>query len=146
MEYINENSDIFQLLENLKREIQKEELEDPLERIEARIKKCCEEMDNLVTTISEGKPNPALIERINVRIQQLDQELTKLKEKQAHLEQVNLTDDERQLKGNLLVSCLSSLKNNFDELTIQDKRTLLKLLIEKITWDGENLHIFIYGE
>lgn len=146
MEYTNENSDIFQLLENLKREIQKEELEDPLERIEARIKKCYEEMDNLVTTISEGKPNPALIERINVKIQQLDQELTKLKEKQAHLEQVNLTDDERQLKGNLLVSCLSSLKNNFDELTIQDKRTLLKLLIEKITWDGENLHIFIYGE
>lgn len=146
MEYTNENSDIFKLLENLKREIQKEEHEDPLERIQARIKKCNEEMDNLVTTISEGKPSSTLIERINVKIQQLDQEVCELKEKQAHLEQAILTDDEKQLKVDLLVSCLSSLKNNFDELTIQDKRTLIKLLIEKITWDGENLHIFIYGE
>ncbi len=146
MEYTNENSSIFKLLENLKRDIQMEEMDAPIERIQAQIEKCNAEMDNLVNTISETKASSMFLEKINIKMQQLEQELYELKERQAQVEQDTLTADEKKLKMDLLVSCLSSLKNNFNTLTIQDKRMLVKLLIQKITWDGENLHIFIYGE
>lgn len=146
MAYTNDNSSIYKRLETLKRDIQKEEMEDPLERIQFQIKKCNEEMDNLVNTISENKPTPMLFEKIDMKMQQLEQELCGLKERHAQGEQDILTVEDKELKMDLLTSCLSSLKNNFNELTIQEKRTLIKLLIQKITWDGENLHIFIYGK
>ncbi len=46
----------------------------------------------------------------------------------------------------MLAGVLSSLKNNFASLTVPEKRTLIKLLVKKIVWDGENFHIFIDGE
>ncbi len=146
MEYTNENSSIYKLLDNLKRDIQKEETEDPLDRIQLQIKKCNEEMDNLVKTISENKPTSMLFEKIDLKMKQLEKELCELKEKHAQVDREILTSDDKKLKMDLLVSCLSNLKNNFHTLTIQDKRMLIKLLIQKITWDGETLHIFIYGE
>ncbi len=46
----------------------------------------------------------------------------------------------------VLAAALSSLDNGFDTLTIQEKRTLLRLLVQKILWDGEDLHIFMDGQ
>ena len=39
-----------------------------------------------------------------------------------------------------------SLKNNFPILSVYEKRTLIKLLVQKIVWDGRDLHIFMDGE
>ena len=46
----------------------------------------------------------------------------------------------------MLAGALSSLKNNFDTLSVHERRTLIKLLVKKIVWDGKDLHIFIDGE
>ncbi|AMJ41040.1 hypothetical protein CPRO_14470 [Anaerotignum propionicum DSM 1682] len=146
MEYINEDSSIFKLLENLKRNIQKEETDDPLERIQIQIKKCNVEIDNLVNSISESTPSPILLEKINLKMQHLEQELFELEQKQYQAEQDIFATEDQIRKKDLLISSLSNLTDNFSELTIQEKRTFIKLLIHKIIWDGENLHIFIYSE
>ncbi|KAF5066509.1 hypothetical protein DSECCO2_263070 [anaerobic digester metagenome] len=146
MEYFNEYPSVFKLLENLKRDIQKEETEYPLERIQANIKKCNEEMDNLVNSISENKPSTILLEKINSKMQHLEQDLIELEQKQYQIQQEILATEDQEQKKDLLVSNLSNLKGNFSGLTIQEKRTFIKLLIHKIIWDGENLHIFIYSE
>ncbi|WP_312070329.1 hypothetical protein [Anaerotignum propionicum] len=146
MEYINEDSSIFKFLENLKRNIQKEEMDDPLERIQIQIKKCNVEIDNLVNSISESTPSPILLEKINIKMQHLEQELFELEQKQYQAEQDIFATEDQIRKKDLLISSLSNLTDNFSELTIQEKRTIIKLLIHKIIWDGENLHIFIYSE
>lgn len=146
MEYINEDSSIFKFLENLKRNIQKEETDDPLERIQIQIKKCNVEIDNLVNSISESTPSPILLEKINLKMQHLEQELFELEQKQYQAEQDIFATEDQIRKKDLLISSLSNLTDNFSELTIQEKRTFIKLLIHKIIWDGENLQIFIYSE
>ena len=76
------------------------------------------------------------IERVNSRITELDKELASMKEEKARL----------QKDVNIIADRLSSFKDNFHTLTIEEKRTLIKLMVKKIVWDGKDLHIFIDGE
>ncbi len=146
MKYTDENSGIYKLLEKLKKDIAGQSRENPLATIDARIKKCNEEMENLVNTISQGNLGTAFIQRVNARITELDKELEELETKQNHQQKngVILTDKEIQI--DMIAAALSSLRNNFNELSIHEKRTLIRLLVKKIVWDGENLHIFLDGE
>ncbi len=146
MKYTDESSSIFKLLEKLKRDLQGQTRENPIISIEARIKKCNEEMDNLVNTLSQGNLGSAFIQRVNARISELDKELSELlKERERLQKDVNLIAD-KEIQVDMLAVALASLKNNFNSLSIHDKRTLIKLLVKKIVWDGKDLHIFIDGE
>ena len=51
-----------------------------------------------------------------------------------------------QIQIDVISEPLSSFKDNLDNLTINEKRNLIRLLIKKIEWDGQNLHIFIYHQ
>lgn len=146
MKYTDESSSIYKLLEKLKHDLQGQKQENPLEVIEARISKCNEEMDNLVNTLSQGNLGSAFIQRVNARINELDQELSGLtKERERLQKDVNLIAD-KEIQVELLAAALGSLKNNFPILSVHEKRTLIKLLVQKIVWDGRDIHIFMDGE
>lgn len=146
MKYTDESSSIFKLLEKLKRDLQGQTRENPISSIDTRIKKCNEEMDNLVNTLSQGNLGSAFIQRVNARINELDKELSELlKERDRLQKDVNLIVD-KEIQVDMLVSALASLKNNFTSLSVHEKRILIKLLVKKIVWDGKDLHIFIDGE
>ena len=61
---------------------------------------------------------------------------------QSHAESIA----DKEIQVDMLATALSSLKNNFDILSIHEKRTLIRLLVQKIVWDGKDLHIFMDGE
>lgn len=146
MKYTDESSSIFKLLEKLKHDLQGQTRENPISSIETRIKKCNEEMDNLVNTLSQGNLGSAFIQRVNARISELDKEMAELiKERDRLQKDVNLIAD-KEIQVDMLAGALASLKNNFNTLSVHEKRTLIKLLVKKIVWDGEDLHIFIDGE
>ncbi len=146
MQYTNENSGIYKLLEKLKRDLQGQVQKNPIADIDERIKKCNNEIENLINTLSHGNLGSAFIERINSRITELDKELSSLKDEQACLQKdINVIGD-REVQVDMLSTALSSFKDNFDKLSIEEKRTLIKLMVKKIVWDGKDLHIFIDGE
>ena len=146
MKYTDESSSIYKMLEKLKRDLQGEVRENPLNVIDARIKKCSDEMDNLIHSLSQGNLGAAFTKRVDVRMTELDGELSDLmKERERLQKDVSIIAD-KEIQVDMLAGALSSLKNNFDALSIEDKRILIKLLVKKIVWDGEDLHIFIDGE
>ncbi len=146
MKYTDESSDIYKLLEKLKRDLQGQVRENPLNGIDTRIKKCNEEMDNLVHTISQGNLGAAFVQRVNARITELDNELSDLTKERGRLEKDAGLIANKEIQVDMLAGALSSLKGNFHTLSIHEKRTLIKLLVQKIVWDGEDLHIFMDGE
>ena len=144
--YTNENSGIYRLLEKLKRDLQVQTPKSPAIVIEDNIKKCNREIENLINILSHANLGSAIIERINVRITELNKELSSLKEEQVHQQKdVNIIAD-KESQVEMLSMALSSFKNNFNMLSIEEQRTLLKLIVEKIVWNGNDLHIFIDDE
>ena len=65
---------------------------------------------------------------------------------QQNLEILLQSDDHQTMVIYAIVSALQSFSNEFDNLSVYDKRQIIRLLIDRIEWDGENLDIFIYGE
>lgn len=146
MKYTDESSSIYKLLEKLKHDLQGQTRENPINSIDTRIKKCNEEMDNLVNTLSQSNLGAAFIQRVNARISELDKELSELTKERDRLQKdVNLIAD-KEIQVDMLAAALGSLKNNFHILSVHEKRTLIKLLVQKIVWDGKDLHIFMDGE
>ena len=45
----------------------------------------------------------------------------------------------------VLLDQLSSFRSLFDTLTVLEKREYLRMILDKVVWDGEEAHIFIYG-
>lgn len=146
MKYTDESSSIYKLLEKLKHDLQGQKQESPLESMKARMSKCNEEMDNLVRTLSQRDLSPAFIQRVNIRIGELDKELSSLAQERERLQSHAERLADKAIQVELLAAALSSLKNNFANLSIHEKRTLIRLLVQKIVWDGKDLHIFMDGE
>ncbi|PWL43416.1 MAG: recombinase family protein [Clostridiales bacterium] len=146
MKFTDENSSIYKLLERLKSDLQGQVKENPLDAIDARIKKCNEEMNNLVNTLSEGNLGFTFVQRVNTRMTELGKELSALMEERERLQKDTNISAGREIQVDMLTASLSSLKNCFGILSIYEKRTLIKLLAKKIVWDGKDLHIFVDGE
>ena len=146
MPYTEENSGIYKLLENLKRDLQGQTQKNPSAIIDEKITKCNSEIVNLINTLSHGNLNPSFIERLNSRIMELDKELIFMKEEKTRLQKDVNSKADREIHVDMLSTALSSLKNNFHSLAVEEKRTLIKLIVKKIVWDGKDLHVFIGGE
>lgn len=144
--YIYESPNIYQFLKKLNYNLQKQMKEDPYFIIESKIKKCNNEINNLIYILSQDKYQPALIQHINIHIIELNKEISNLTKEKNYLEQNRNLITENEFKVNIIADRLSHLKNNFNNLTVYEKRTLIKLLIKKIIWNGKNLNIFMNDE
>lgn len=145
-EYTDEKSDICKYLQKLKNDLKNETETNDINILETRINKRTQEMDNLIETLSQKKLSTALIKHINQKVAALDNEIKQLNNEKAELQSNIKNTSQKKIQLNMIATALSSLKNNFQYLTISEKRTLIKLLVKKIEWNGKDLHIFIYGE
>lgn len=144
-EYAEEGSEIGKLLQKMKQELLLQERFDPKAKIQEQIKKRHQEMDNLIRCLSADGFEPAFIQRVNDRIAELDQEVTALNgDLQGILENEKRVGD-KSLEISMMAAALSSFKDHFSTLTVPEKRALIRMLVQKIEWDGKDLHIFLYG-
>lgn len=135
--YMIESTAICSLLEKLKRTLP----DDHNPHLAAQIQKCSSEQTNLITALSQSDLSAAFIRQVNVRIAELEVTRSELAAQQEQLQQsaCSLTDAETAITQ--MASRLSNLKALFPMLPIYDKRALIKLLVSKLPWDGQTLHI-----
>lgn len=143
IQYMNENAGIFALLEKLKRDFQRQMHKNPSAVIDDKIKKCTSEIDNLINTLSHENLGTAFIGRVNERIKELDGEITSLKKEQNRLKDKSVNYKERELKISLMSLDLCGFKENYKILSMEDRRTLIKLMVKRIVWDGKELHVYM---
>lgn len=95
--------------------------------------------------ISQSEHSPEFIAHIDEEVTRLSKECNALRKKLEDYgngknnikTQVNQID--------LITYELMSFEKNFNELSVRQKREYLKMLIEKVVWDGEKAHIFLSG-
>lgn len=102
-------------------------------------------MDNLVSSLKDAERSPAFVEHVDGELSKLNEECRVLNKR---IEEINRNHDKvdyDKTQVNLLASELASFARLFEHLSVAKKREYLKLLIDRVVWDGENAHIFIYG-
>ena len=86
------------------------------------------------------------MKHVNASIEELESEITELTAERNRLQKDISIITDKQIQLDLLASALASLKDNFKNLSIHERRTLIRLMVKKIVWDGKDLHIFMDGE
>ena len=49
------------------------------------------------------------------------------------------------MEFDVLKSIMSTFKNTFEDMGLEQKRAALRIFIKKVIWDGENVHIYLFG-
>lgn len=98
--------------------------------------------ENLISSIASGTINGAALEQINNTLNNVLAELDTLKNNLGNL---TVEKPHKQSSLNDISAALSYLKEHFDDIPLMKRRTLIRRVIKKIVWNGENLDIYLVG-
>ena len=141
--YMQIDGGVCMLLARLKRELSKQAAIDPAAMLEAQIRKASGELNNLVRTLAQERISEAFAKRIDARAEELEREILELRrEQERYDEQIAI---ERAMGSEMRTTALLSLKTYYNELSVYERRAVTKLLVQRIMWDGSELHVYMDG-
>ena len=144
---LSENSsDFIKQLENSKQAIlnNHDEYDADLERLHKAYDENENEIMGLVSAIGRSADTPAY-DYISKQINELHEKSIMLQNRISDLESITQNHVLSDIQFDILRQLLSSFKDTFDEMGIEQKRAALRTFIEKIVWDGTNIHIYLFG-
>ena len=147
LRYSEENSNIHKMLEKAVERISetKEDKISTVDILDQEIRSRKKEVQNLIHVLGKSGGNEEFISQIEKQIVKLNEECTALEKERS-----DIGEDGRSVQGDkeqleFLKEQLSSFANLFDTLSVPEKREYLRMILDKVVWDGEQAHIFIYG-
>ncbi|MCL2696548.1 MAG: recombinase family protein [Oscillospiraceae bacterium] len=141
---LDSRPDIHTYLDKLKKEAGGNKHENPLNIISKRIKQKQSEKKSLLQALKLGA-GEVLIKQINEEAAIIDKELKALEAERIRLVKKMSALNSEELRTELIAKTLADLKKIFSNLSIHEKRTIIRLLVKEIVWDGESFDIFIYS-
>ena len=111
--------------------------------LEQEIQKRKKEIRNLIHVLAESEGDRTFIK-------QIEEEILKLKEECEELERAECLEKQSDVQGGraqieLLREQFSSFDNLFDTLSVPEKREYLRMVLDRVVWDGKEAHVFIKG-
>lgn len=146
MSYMEPDSNIYGMLEDLKKQINSGQDTVKENCFTEQIQQCKSELDKYMKMLERDNISDLLWKNINEKITALDLKLKKLNKEKELSQDIKQKEFDTKFQLESLINMFAYFKENFNSLSIQEKRDLIRILVQKIEWDGENLHIFIYGE
>ena len=120
------------------------EYDRQIEQLKTSLRQTEREIQALVDSLSKAGQTAAygyITDKINV----LDEKKQGLETQIQQLKQLMDSDFLSQAQFDILEGMLSSFADTFDSMSIERKRTALRAFIRKIVWDGENIHLYLFG-
>lgn len=113
----------------------------------AKIKSQIEENENDIKALvlSLGKTEGTNAEKyIMEQIDELHEKGEGLKKRLAELEAIMQQHDLAEIEFDLIRQLLSTMGENIEEYSVEQKRAAIRTFIRKIVWDGENAHVYLF--
>lgn len=145
--YTEVDSQVGQALVQLKSELgnSRDVLSDEREMLHQSIAEKEREIDRLITIITQSGRSPEFIAHIDEEVSKLSKECAELKKKLESYKSEEVFSNFQMNQVELLLQELHSFRETFDTLSVPKKREYLRLLLDRVVWDGEKAHIFLSG-
>lgn len=96
--------------------------------------------------ISMGKAELSHSEEYIIQqINEQHEEIEKLKKRLAKLEAITEKHQLADIEFDIITQLLSTMSENIDNYSVEQKRAAIRTFIRRIVWDGENVHIYLFG-
>ena len=146
LSYNDVDSNLYKKLKAERNKISNISKKDIIKELDSKISKLDSEANTLIETMLTSNLNELMIQKINEKTNEINEKIKALKSEKSILENLNDYNEEKQKQLDLIYSNLENFKKSFIDMPLEFKRNNIKLLIQKIEWDGETLDIFIFGE
>lgn len=117
---------------------------DALRAIDREIATAQRQLDSLITTLSDGAPASAR-QRIYQRMEELDALIQQKNADAADIRARQSVQQDHQALRQQAAQLLASFGASFHTLTHDQKRRLIRSVVDSAIWDGENLTINVLG-
>ncbi|MFZ5975131.1 MAG: recombinase family protein [Bacillota bacterium] len=102
------------------------------------------EISALVTSLAKAEETPAC-DYITNKINELHAKNIDIKNRIGELKRLTETNMLSEIQFDILHDLLISFDLSFDLMDIEQKRAALRVFVKRIVWDGENVHIYLFG-
>lgn len=120
--------------------------DDKIYDINFKIKELESDKNKYLEHLIKTEPNSSFARNIKSKMDSIDKKIDNLKDqKQVYEAQFNLASNEKSDVEQILKN-LANFKKNYHNLDFEHKKSLLRLIINKLTWNGNELKIFLTGE
>lgn len=102
-----------------------------------------QEIKRLVTSLGRASGSSAE-DYIVKQIDEIHAKNQSLKLRIEELDQIIKNEAVSDIEFELLSRMLSSFRDSFDQMSIEQKRVALRTFIKKIVWDGKNVHLYLF--
>lgn len=112
-------------------------------KVKSQIEENEQDIKGLV--LSLGKTEGTNAEKyIMEQIDELHEKGEGLKKRLAEIEAIMQQHDLAEIEFDLIRQLLSTMGENIEEYSVEQKRAAIRTFIRKIVWDGENAHVYLF--
>lgn len=115
-----------------------------LERLKKAQRENQKEINALVNSLAKMAGTPgeqSILDGINERSEKSNSIQSNIDELEQILQEQNLQEQSFEV----LRDTLSSFADTVDDMTVEQKRLALRMVVKDIIWDGEKIHIYLFG-
>lgn len=121
------------------------QLVEDLEQLKKARQESEKEMNALLGTLARVA-GTAAEQPITNRITELAEKGTAIQENIQELEQTMQAQEMQEQSFDLLRDMLKSFAATVDDMSVEQKRLAIRLIVKRIVWDGEKIHIYLFGD
>lgn len=142
-----DSSDFIKQLEKAKKQITEngQEYDNQLENCKKELAETEKQIKALVMALSKSD-GTTTYEYVNEQIEELHKKKTGIENRIEELKCLTQNHQLSDKEFDILRDMLCSFAGSFETMNIEQKRAALRTFIKKVVWDGENVHVYLFGD
>ena len=123
----------------------RDEFGNKLRELRASVAESEKAINSLLDSLVSAETAPVrsrLMQKVQALSDEIEEKNERIREVEELLTQQALSREEL----DLLRDAITSFAATVDQMSVEQKRQAIRLLIRKVVWDGENAHIFLFGD
>lgn len=112
------------------------------------LKKTIAEKENVIQSLMQilmKGVDDTTLKRVDKQIAETDHQINELSAELIKIERAEKDMNAIHDNFETIQSTLKFMRDHFNELSVTEKRNLIKACVQEVIWDGEKFHIFMYG-